>query len=141
MKTSKMENENENAIIASMILSWLSILMLSTTGIGGGPTTMYNTKVMLDVGENVGILITINLFLLIYIDKRWTYALYIVFMTIVPINAIINLVDRFIYTFIVGDQRYVFWVIYLYGIMLIYLLTIILAITAIVEFVKSKINR
>lgn len=102
---------------------------------------MYNIKGMLNVFEWVGISITINVFLLIYIDKRWTYALYIVLMTVVLINEIIKFVDIFICTFIVGDQRYGFMVIYLYGIMSIFLLTIILAITAIVEFVKSKINR
>lgn len=139
MKTSEMENQN--AIIASMILSWLSILMLSITCVGG-PTIMYNIRVMsMNVFEWVAISITINLGLLIFIDKRWTYALYIVLMTVVLINEIIKFVDIFIYTFIVGDQRYGFMVIYLYGIMSIFLLTIILAITAIVEFVKIKRNR
>lgn len=33
MKTSKMKNEN--TMIASMILSWLSLLMLSITCVGG----------------------------------------------------------------------------------------------------------
>ena len=130
--------KNENTIIASMILTFLSLLTLSITCVGG-PTIMYNIRVMsMNVFQWVGISITINLFLLVFVDKRWTNTLYIVLMTVVLINEIIKFVDIFIYTFIVGDQRYGFMVIYLFGIMSIFLLTIILAITATVEFVKIK---
>ena len=132
--------KNKKTMIASIILSCLSILMLCITCVGG-PTTMYNIMAMLEGFGYFGISIIINLLLLIYINNHWTDALYIVLMTIVLINEIILFVDKFIYTFIVGDQRFGFMVIYLYGIMSIYLLTIILAITAIVKFVKSKINR
>ena len=127
--------KNKKTLIASIILSFLSIMMLCIISFGG-PTIMHGIKVMIELLGYFGISIIINLLLLIYINKRWTNALYIILMTIVLINEIIMFVDKFIFTLTVGLQSLV----YIYGFMLIYLLTIILVITGIVKFVKSKIN-
>lgn len=115
--------KNKKTKIASIILSCLSILM-------------FIIMPSMDL-TGLGLFIIINMLLLMYIDKLWTNVLYITLMIIFFINLFIMFLDLGIFHFTVGPQGFV----YVYGLSLIYLLTIILAITAIVKFVKSKINR
>ena len=132
--------KNKKIMIASIILSSLTILMLCIIGLGNWlrcPTMMPSIIGMFETLGYFGIPLIINLLLVVYVNKRWMNALYIALMIIVLINELIMFVDSFIITLTVGPQALV----YVYGFTLIYLLTIILAITAIVKFVKSKINK
>lgn len=126
----------KKTMIASIILSCLSILMFI---IMPSKTETIRERILeiIDSVTGFGLFIIINMLLLMYIDKLWTNVLYIILMTIFFINLFIMFLDLGIFHFTVGPQGFV----YVYGLSLIYLLTIILAITAIVKFVKSKINR
>ena len=92
---------------------------------------------IIDEVTGFGLFIIINMLLLMYIDKLWTNVLYITLMTIFFINLFIMFLDLGIFHFTVGLQGLV----YACGLSLIFPLTIILVIAAIVKLVKSKINR
>ena len=126
----------KKTMIASIILSCLSILMFI---IMPSKTETIRERILeiIDEVTGFGLFIIINMSLLIYINKLWTNVLYITLMTIFFINLFIMFLDLVIFHFTVGLQGLV----YVYGLSLIFPLTIILVITAIVKFVKSKINR
>lgn len=126
----------KKTMIASIILSCLSILMFI---IMPSKTETIREQILeiIDSVTGFGLFIIINMLLLMYIDKLWTNVLYITLMTIFFINLFIMFLDLAIFHFTVGLQGLV----YAYGLSLIFPLTIILVITAIVKLVKSKINR
>lgn len=126
----------KKTMIASIILSCLSILMFI---IMPSKTETIRERILeiIDSVTGFGLFIIINMSLLIYINKLWTNVLYITLMTIFFINLFIMFLDLAIFHFTVGLQGLV----YAYGLSLIFPLTIILVITAIVKIVKSKINR
>lgn len=126
----------KKTMIASIILSCLSILMFIIMP-DKTQTIRERILVIIDSVTFCGLFIIINILLLIYINKLWTNVFYITLMTVFFINLFIGFLDLAIFHFTVGLQGLV----YVYGLSLIFLLTIILVITAIVKFVKSKINK
>ena len=126
----------KKTMIASIILSCLSILMFIIMP-EKTQTIRERILVIIDSVTFCGLFIIINILLLIYINKLWTNVFYITLMTVFFINLFIGFLDLAIFHFTVGLQGLV----YVYGLSLIFLLTIILVITAIVKFVKSKINK
>ncbi len=126
----------KKTMIVSIILSCLIILMFI---IMPSKTETIRVRILeiIDSVTGFGLFIIINMSLLIYINKLWTNVLYITLMTIFFINLFIMFLDLAIFHFTVGLQGLV----YVYGLSLIFPLTIILVITAIVKLVKSKINR
>lgn len=126
----------KKTMIASIILSCLSILMFIIMP-SMEETIRERILEIIDEVTGFGLFIIINMLLLMYIDKLWTNVLYITLMTIFFINLFIMFLDLGIFHFTVGLQGLV----YACGLSLIFPLTIILVITGIVKFVKSKINR
>lgn len=128
--------KNKKTMIASIILSCLSILMFV---IMPSKTETIRERILeiIDSVTGFGLFMIINMSLLIYINKLWTNVLYITLMTIFFINLFIMFLDLAIFHFTVGLQGLV----YTYGLSLIFPLTIILVITGIVKFVKNKLNR
>lgn len=126
----------KKTMIASIILSCLSILMFIIMP-SMEETIRERILEIIDEVTGFGLFIIINMLLLMYIDKLWTNVLYITLMTIFFINLFIMFLDLGIFHFTVGLQG----LFYACGLSLIFPLTIILVITGIVKFVKSKINR
>lgn len=126
----------KKTMIASIILSCLSILMFIIMP-SMEETIRERILEIIDEVTGFGLFIIINMLLLMYIDKLWTNVLYITLMTIFFINLFIMFLDLGIFHFTVGLQGLV----YACGLSLIFPLTIILVIAAIVKLVKSKINR
>lgn len=126
----------KKTMIASIILSCLSILMFIIMP-SMEETIRERILEIIDEVTGFGLFIIINMLLLMYIDKLWTNVLYITLMTIFFINLFIMFLDLGIFHFTIGLQGLV----YACGLSLIFPLTIILVITGIVKFVKSKINR
>lgn len=126
--------KNKKTMIASIILSCLSILMLTITP-DRSSTIGERISIFIETLVAFGLSIIINMLLLMYINKLWTNVLYIVLMIIIFIGQFIFCL--WFYIFVPLDIALVSFA----SLTLLYLLTIILVITAIVKFVKSRINR
>lgn len=126
--------KNKKTMIASIILSCLSILMLIITP-DRSSTIWERISSIIETLVAFGLSIIINMILLMYINKLWTNVLYIVLMIIIFIGQVMWCL-RF-YIFVPLQIALVSFT----SLTLLYLLTIILALTAIVKFVKSKVNR